>query len=139
MLLRSAGILFLFVFLSGCGSHEVYITGKEKNTKSAVVPVNRAMVTEAVLPVLPSEKTVSESGTGSYTVSQQSADGRIDINTADRDALMTLKGIGEKKALAVIAYRVEHGGFESTEELMKVKGIGEKTFAGLKDKVTVGR
>ena len=52
---------------------------------------------------------------------------------------MTLKGIGEKKALAVIAYREEHGGFESTEELMKVKGIGEKTFAGLKDKVTVGR
>ncbi|MBQ1735960.1 MAG: helix-hairpin-helix domain-containing protein [Lachnospiraceae bacterium] len=97
------------------------------------------MVTEAVLPVLPSEKTVSESGTDLYTVSQQSADGRIDINTADRDALMTLKGIGEKKALAVIAYREEHGGFESTEELMKVKGIGEKTFAGLKDKVTVGR
>lgn len=136
MLLRSAGILFLFVFLSGCGSHEVYITGKEKNTKSAVVPVSRAMVTEAVLP---SGKTVSEAETVSYTVSQQSADGRIDINTADRDALMTLKGIGEKKALAVIAYREEHGGFESTEELMKVKGIGEKTFAGLKDKVTVGR
>lgn len=136
MLLRSAGILFLFVFLSGCGSHEVYITGKEKNTKSAVVPVNRAMITEAALP---SWKTVSESETVSHTVSQQSADGRININTADRDALMTLKGIGEKKALAVIAYREEHGDFESTEELMKVKGIGEKTFAGLKDKVTVGR
>ena len=136
MLLRSAGILFLFVFLSGCGSHEVYITGKEKNTKSAAVPVSREMATEAVLPL---RKTVSGAETLSYNVSQQPADGRIDINTADRDALMTLKGIGEKKAQAVIAYREEHGGFESTEELMKVKGIGEKTFAGLKDKVTVGR
>ena len=136
MLLRSAGILFLFVFLSGCGSHEVYITGKEKNTKSAVVPVSRAMITEETLPL---GKTVSGSETVSYTVSGQSADSRIDINTADRDTLMTLKGIGEKKALAVIAYRDEHGGFKSTEELMKVKGIGEKTFAGLKDKVTVGR
>ena len=50
-------------------------------------------------------------------------DGRIDLNTATREQLMTLSGIGEAKAESIIAYREEHGGFRRIEELMEVGGI----------------
>ncbi|MGO2709559.1 MAG: ComEA family DNA-binding protein, partial [Leuconostoc mesenteroides] len=45
--------------------------------------------------------------------------------------------IGVKKAEQIIAYREEHGGFKSIEEIKQVSGIGEKRFEALKDKVTV--
>lgn len=52
----------------------------------------------------------------------------ININTADVQALSkNIKGIGLKKAQSIIAYRKEHGHFNSIEELTKVKGIGAKT------------
>ena len=49
----------------------------------------------------------------------------VNINKADVLSLTQLKGIGEKKAQAIIAYRDEHGPFQSVEELAEVKGIGE--------------
>ncbi len=55
----------------------------------------------------------------------------ININTADAEELMKLKGIGEVLAERIIAYRDEHGGFGSIEELMEVKGIGDKKFADI--------
>ena len=56
------------------------------------------------------------------TAVQQQA---ININKADLLSLTQLKGVGEKKAQAIIAYRDEHGPFQSVEELAEVKGIGE--------------
>jgi competence protein ComEA len=50
----------------------------------------------------------------------------IDINTADVKALSSLKGIGTKKAEAIIEYRMNHGKFTSIEDLSKVEGIGKK-------------
>ncbi len=61
----------------------------------------------------------------------------ININTADEVELMMLKGIGEAKAKAIIEYR-EAQSFETIEDLMKVSGIGEKTFENIKDRITVG-
>lgn len=51
--------------------------------------------------------------------------------------LMTLSGIGEIRAEAIIAYREKTGGFSTIEELMQVEGIKEKTYEKLKDKITV--
>ena len=65
------------------------------------------------------------------------ADGRVNINTADMDELMTLPGIGKAKAEAVIAYRKEHGKFTSVEELMGVSGIGESVFGRLRDRIKI--
>jgi len=48
----------------------------------------------------------------------------ININTADVEALASLKGIGTKKAEAIIAWREKNGGFTSVEQLLEVKGIG---------------
>jgi comEA protein len=63
---------------------------------------------------------------------------KININTASAADLDKLPRIGPKVAQRIIDYRKEHGPFKKIEEIMKVKGIGEKTFARLKDMITVG-
>lgn len=63
---------------------------------------------------------------------------KVNINTANLDELQTLPRIGEKVAQRIIDYRKEHGPFKKIEELMKVQGVGEKTFKLLKDKIEVG-
>ncbi len=64
------------------------------------------------------------------TTSKSKADNTtpVNINTAGLQELMTLKGIGEVKAQAIIEYRETHGTFESVEDIVKVKGIGTKTL-----------
>ena len=60
-----------------------------------------------------------------------------DINTADKEALMELPGIGEKLAERIVAYREANGPFTSVEEIMEVDGIGEGKFADLEGRITV--
>ena len=75
---------------------------------------------------------------GSLSDSSQSGEeAKVNLNTADADALMTLSGIGEAKAEAILAYREEHGGFSSIEEIMNVSGIKESTFSKIKDRISV--
>ncbi len=61
----------------------------------------------------------------------------ININTASKEELMQAKGIGEKKAEAIIEYRKTHGSFTSVDELTQVKGLGEKSVAALKSELSV--
>ena len=58
----------------------------------------------------------------------------LDINTASAEEFIEVKGIGEKKAERIIAYRDEHGKFSSIDELKNVKGIGEKIVTIIKSK-----
>ena len=67
---------------------------------------------------------------------QDEAMPKVNINTADEATLMLLKGIGEAKAKAMIEYRTTQP-FETIEDIMKVSGIGEKTFENLKDHIIV--
>lgn len=62
---------------------------------------------------------------------------KININTADAETLETLNGIGEKMSQRIIKYREENGGFKQIEDIMKVKGIGEKTFLQLENSICV--
>ena len=64
-------------------------------------------------------------------------DGRVNINTADAQELMTLSGIGEARAQAIIAYREEQGGFASPEQIMEVSGIGEGIYSRIEDQIAV--
>ncbi len=61
----------------------------------------------------------------------------VDINTADQETLMTIKGIGAKRAAAIIVYRDQKGGFKSVDELMDVKGISESLVEKSRDLLTV--
>lgn len=61
----------------------------------------------------------------------------VNINTATIEELLTLNGIGESKAKAIIAYREEHGNFKKIEELLEVSGIGESLYEKIKANITV--
>ena len=76
-------------------------------------------------------------GTNANPGGSAGADGKVNLNTADAAALQTLTGIGESKASAILAYREEHGRFNSIEDIMNVPGIKESTFSKIKDKIAV--
>ncbi|MBQ9278174.1 MAG: helix-hairpin-helix domain-containing protein [Lachnospiraceae bacterium] len=69
---------------------------------------------------------------GSYDSS-----GKLNINRADKEELMTLSGIGEAKANAIISYRDEHGIFKNIEELKNITGIKDGVYNKIKDYITV--
>jgi comEA protein len=71
--------------------------------------------------------------------SQASSELRIDLNTATREELTELPGVGDTVAARIIAYRDENGGFEKIEEIMNVRGIGEKTFLKFRDRLYVNK
>ena len=62
---------------------------------------------------------------------------KININTAPADELVNLKGIGVKKAKAIIEFRENNGRFKRPEDLIKVPGIGPKTFEANKNRIIV--
>lgn len=70
--------------------------------------------------------------------SQGSAgEGLVDINTAGRELLCTLPGIGQSKAESIIAYREKNGAYDRIEDIMNVEGIKEGLFQKIKDSITV--
>lgn len=64
-------------------------------------------------------------------------DNKISLNEATQEELLTLPGIGESKAKAIIKYREEKNGFKSIEEIKNISGIGESTFEKFKDYITI--
>lgn len=67
----------------------------------------------------------------------KSGDGKININTASREELMTLPGIGASKADGIISYRSSNGKFTSTEDIMNIEGIKDGVFNKIKDKISI--
>lgn len=68
---------------------------------------------------------------------QNQEDGKVNINTATKEELMTLTGIGEAKADMIIQYREEHGAFDSIEGLMEIPGIKEGVYNKIKSEIKV--
>ena len=69
--------------------------------------------------------------------SNKDTDGKININNASKEELMTLSGVGESKADAIIRYRNEKGNFKSIEDIMEIEGIKEGVFKKIEDQITV--
>jgi competence protein ComEA len=72
-----------------------------------------------------------------YAETAKPAGSKVNINTATQTELETLPRIGPKVAQQIIDFRTKNGNFKKIEEIMKVKGIGEKLFNQLKDLITV--
>lgn len=69
------------------------------------------------------------------TSKEATKEGKVNINTATVEELKTLKGVGEKKAEAIIEYRKKNGSFKTKEDLMKVRGIGKKLFESFEERI----
>ena len=78
----------------------------------------------------------SEKGNLSNTTPSNLKQGTVNINTATLEQLQTIKGIGKKKAEAILQYRKEHGAFRTKEDLLQVKGIGKKALEAIESQVT---
>ena len=78
----------------------------------------------------------SEKGNSSNSTPSNSKQGTVNINTATLEELQTIKGIGKKKAEAILQYRKEHGPFRTKEDLLQVKGIGKKALEAIESQVT---
>lgn len=73
----------------------------------------------------------------SGAVYAQNTDEKININSAAVEELVKLPGIGHSTAKNIIEYRNSNGNFESKEQIMDVKGIGEKTYEKIRDRITL--
>ena len=80
---------------------------------------------------------VSGISAGARENTDAAKDGKVNLNTASLEELMTLSGIGESRANDILAYRTEHGAFAAVEEIMNVNGIKEGLYNRIKDNIKV--
>lgn len=91
-----------------------------------------------VPPLSPAAVTYSTPTETTYTTAPTvSTERPISLNTATKEELTRLDGLGEKTAEKILEYRASHGGFDSVEELLNVEGVGEKKLAAWKLYLTV--
>lgn len=84
-----------------------------------------------------SEGTVVLERSASRTAEADGQEMKINLNTATKEQLCTLPGIGESKANSILAYRETNGAYECIEDIMKVEGIKDGLFQKIKDQITV--
>ena len=78
-----------------------------------------------------------ESATGPVTAAETSDTAKINLNSATAEQLASLPGIGPATAKLIIEHRTNAGKFSRIEEILNIKGIGEKKFQSIKDLITV--
>jgi len=106
-----------------------FLLGSSRNRGSVSVSVPAGMVTVPTAEPEPPESKPEETKTVTFPV---------DINTAEKEELLALPGIGDILAERILAYREEHGPFDAPEALMLVEGIGEKKLEAILDLIVIG-
>ena len=133
----SLSIIVISVFIY---SSTTFLTVHESSYVQTEVCADKTAISSAKVPEpekttsVHTKITSSEPETSAQTVTEPLL---ININTASREELMLLNGIGEVTADSIIAYRNDSGGFNNIEELMNVSGIGQAKFDAVKDHVFV--
>lgn len=89
------------------------------------------------IPTVEESAELGGSMTETENAGQAVSDGRVNINTASESELCSIPGIGTTRAKAIVAYREQHGAFQTAEDIMKVSGIKEGTYEKIRDSITV--
>ena len=139
----------IFVDVKGAVKHPgVFETTKDKRVKdlieeaggllddadTATLNLSQKVKDQMVIYVLKhgeKPKQISDGGSSSSNTDM------ININTANKEQLMKISGVGKTKAEAIISYREKNGDFKKKEDITKVRGIGKATFDKIKDKIEV--
>lgn len=104
--------------------------------KAAVTQINQAELlkdeTQLYVPTVDEVENQKQE-----TERDSSAAGKVNLNTASKEELMSLSGIGETKAESILRYREQHGRFQSIEEIQEIEGIKNGVFQKIKDKITI--
>ena len=90
-----------------------------------------------IIPTKKQVKKLKKEDSNIITQSVNANSDKVNINSASKEELMNLSGVGEAKADAIIAYREENGGFSSIDEIMNISGIKEGVFNSIKDLICV--
>ena len=117
----------------------VYNTKQIEDYKNGDINNISCAAKECVCPDSLNKACISSS-TNSYSktsTTKSKTSSKISINTALKEELMTLSGIGEAKALAIIKYREENGAFKSIQDIKNVSGIGNSLYEKIKDNITL--
>ncbi|MEA4964516.1 MAG: ComEA family DNA-binding protein [Oscillospiraceae bacterium] len=123
-------LIFTIGFFLGRGSRTVAVSASATVEAAETREIAAYAVTSAVGGE--TETTVAEVSAAESTVAEP-----LNLNAATADELEQLPGIGEVLALRILAYRDEHGAFQSPEELLYVSGIGATKYEDLKNLITV--
>ena len=139
----------IFVDVKGAVKHPgVFETAKDKRVKDLIeeaggllddadtstLNLSQKVKDQMVIYVLKhgeKPKQISDGGSSSSNADV------ININTANKEQLMKISGVGKTKAEAIISYRDKNGDFKKKEDITKVRGIGKATFEKIKDKIEV--
>ena len=89
------------------------------------------------VPTFEEAQLLRESGQGAERSQESAASGKVNLNTATKEELMSLRGIGESRAEDIIRYRENFGPFERIEDIMNISGIKEAAFQKIKESIAV--
>ena len=113
----------------------IYTKQQVKNS-NIVDTVVKVVEKECICPNIQNDGCINTQITSNITNQENSDNGLININTATKEKLLTIPGIGEAKANAIIKYREANGSFNSIEDIQKVDGIGSKLYEEIKIYIT---
>ena len=139
--MKKQGILFLVILtMLFAGFMVGFYIGRNSNPDDVQISRFPAATAEATKPSSAPAVTPNQPSTAETTIPSSPVTvpvGKININTATKEQLMTLEGIGEVLAQNIIDYRTEHGPFRKIADLLLVKGIGEHRLDAIIDDITI--
>lgn len=124
--------LYILLFVTGVLAAFVLGIFTGRNTGRSPVDISILKPEETTV------HTTQQTDVPSTTSAGITSDGKVNINLATLEELMTLPGIGETYAKQIIRYRETHGSFSSADDLKKIAGIGDKRLDAIRDLIVTG-